>query len=77
MFKNNAHVGAFMKGIQQLIEIESPADLGMFENNFVDMAIYTRVEQRDVVDDKQLLVAMFILFLLVQIAWVLRPLTIC
>ena len=37
----------------------------------------TRVEQRDVVDDKHLLVAMFILFLLVQIAWVLRPLTIC
>ena len=37
----------------------------------------TRVEQRDVVDDKHLLGAMFILFLLVQIAWVLRPKTIC
>ena len=35
------------------------------------------IEQRDVVDDKHLLGVMFLLFLLAQIAWVLRPFTIC
>ena len=35
------------------------------------------IEPREVVDDKHLLVVMFILFLLAQLAWVLRPFTIC
>jgi len=35
------------------------------------------VEHREAVDDTHLLGVVFILFLLFQIAWVLRPLSIC
>ena len=41
IFKSNAHVGAFMRGVRKFISLESPDDMSMFEEKFVDMSIYT------------------------------------
>jgi len=41
MFKNNAHVGAFMRCVQEYMSIEDPDANYIFELNFIDMKIYT------------------------------------
>lgn len=42
IFKNNSHVGAFMRCVRELIETESPNDMVMFDEKFVDMSIYSK-----------------------------------
>lgn len=41
IFQTNAHVGAFMRGVKEVINIQSPENMSIFINGFVDMAIYT------------------------------------
>lgn len=45
LFENNAHVGAFMRGVKELVEMHYPEDITMFDEGFVDMGIYTRNRQ--------------------------------
>jgi hypothetical protein len=42
IFQSNAHVGAFMRCIAVLIESQNKEDMTIFDNKFVDMAIYTQ-----------------------------------
>lgn len=42
IFQSNAHVGAFMRCIAVLIETQNKEDMSIFDNKFVDMAIYTQ-----------------------------------
>ena len=41
IFQTNAHVGAFMRCVKEVIKIQSPESMSIFTNGFVDMAIYT------------------------------------
>lgn len=41
IFANNAHVGAFMRCVQWLIEEEHPELQYLYDRKFIDMAIYT------------------------------------
>ena len=42
IFQSAAHVGAFMRCVQQYVDEESEADAVIFDNRFVDMGIYTQ-----------------------------------
>lgn len=42
IFQSSAHVGAFMRCVQQYVEEECVKDLIIFDNHFVDMGIYTQ-----------------------------------
>jgi len=41
IFESVAHVGAFMRCVQQFIETEHEEDMAMYDNKIVDMGIYT------------------------------------
>ena len=41
MFRSTAHCGAFMRGIHRYVEIMKEEDMVMFDEKWVDMAIYT------------------------------------